>query len=104
MSPGQLDGEASCVDLIQIDSKEKKEIHEINSIECAQCEQFVDTRNPGGVLNLDQRAMGDAIPLVPLRTRDYEAMGLHISTADAQSLAQSFEALPGRARRIPRLE
>jgi len=31
-------------------------------------------------------------------------MGLHISTADAQSLAQCLEALPGRARRIPRRE
>src|SRR6266571_6981675 len=29
MSLGQFDGEASCVDLIQVDSKEKKEVHEI---------------------------------------------------------------------------
>ena len=57
MSPGQFDGEASCVDLIQVDSKEKKEVHEINSIQCAQREQFVDTRDPCGVLDLDQGAM-----------------------------------------------
>jgi len=66
MSPGQFDGEAGCVDLIQVDSKEEEEVHEINSKECAQCEQFVDTRDPGGVLDLDQRAVGDAISLVPL--------------------------------------
>jgi len=35
MSPGQFDREASCVELIEVDSKEKKEVHEINSIECA---------------------------------------------------------------------
>ena len=104
MSLGQFDGEASCVDLIQIDSKEQKEIHEINSIECAQCEEFVDTRDSGGVLDLHEGAVGDTVSLVPLGARDQAAMGLHISTTDAQSLAQCFEALPGRARRIPRLE
>jgi hypothetical protein len=104
MSLGQFDGEASRVDLIQIDSKEKKEVHEINSIECAQCEQFVDARDPCGVLDLDQRTVGDAVSLVPLCTRDQAAIHLHISTADAQSFAQSFETLPRRARRIPRLE
>ncbi len=66
MSPGQFDGESGCVDLIQIDSKEQKEVHEINSIECAQCEKLVDTRDPGGVLDLDQRTVGDTISLVPL--------------------------------------
>src|SRR6266436_4605083 len=29
MSPRQLDREPSCIDLVQIDSKEKKEVHEI---------------------------------------------------------------------------
>src|SRR6267143_395751 len=104
MSPGQFDSEASCINLIQIDSKEQKEVHEINSIECAECEQFVDTRDPGGVLDLDQRTVGDAVSLVPLCTRDQAAIHLHISTADAQSLAQSFETLPRGARRIPRRE
>src|SRR5260370_1434544 len=104
MSPGQFDSEASCIDLIQVDSKEQKEVHEINSIECAECEQFVDTRDPGGVLDLDQRAVGDAVSLVPLCTRDQAAIHLDISTADAQSLAQSFETLPRRARRIPSRE
>ena len=66
MSFGQFDGEASCVDLIQVDPKEQKEVHEVNSIECAQCEEFVDTRDPGGVLDLDQRTVGDTISLVPL--------------------------------------
>src|SRR6266404_9673098 len=66
MCLGQFDSEASCVELIQVDSKEKKEVHEINSIECAQCEEFVDTRDPGGVLDLHQRAVGDTISLVPL--------------------------------------
>jgi len=66
MSPGQFDGEASCVDLIQVDSKEQEEVHKINSIKRAQREQFVDTRDPGGVLDLHQRAVGDAISLVPL--------------------------------------
>jgi len=104
MSPGQFDSEASRIHLIQIDSKEKKEVHEINSIKCAQCEQFVDTRDPRGVLDLDQRTVGDAVSLVPLCTRDQAAIHLHISAADAQSLAQSFETLPRRARRIPRRE
>src|SRR5260370_27123924 len=104
MCLGQFDSEASCVELIQIDSKEKKEVHEINSIECAQCEQFVDTRDPCRVLDLDQRTVGDAVSLVPLCTRDQAAIHLHISTADAQSLAQSFETLPRTARRIPRRE
>src|SRR5258708_20906547 len=66
MSLGQFDGEASCVEMIQVDSKEKKKVHEINSIERAQCEEFVDTRDPGGVLDLHQRAVGDTISLVPL--------------------------------------
>ena len=70
MSLGQFDSEASCVDLIQIDSEEQEEVHEINSIECAQREQLVDTRDPAGVLDLDQRAVGDTISLVALRTRD----------------------------------
>ena len=70
MSPGQFDCKASRIDLIQIDSKEQEEVYEINSIECAQCEQLVDTRDPAGVLDLDQRAVGDTISLVPLRTRD----------------------------------
>jgi hypothetical protein len=38
MSLWQFNGEASCVDLIEVDSKEKKEVYEINSIECAQGE------------------------------------------------------------------
>src|SRR5260370_17902498 len=100
MSPGQFDSETSCIDLVQIDSKEKKEVHEINSIECAQREQLVDTRDSSGVLDLDQGTVGDAVSLVPLCTRDQAAIHLHISTADAQSLAQSFETLPRRARRI----
>jgi len=66
MSPGQFDSEPSCVDLIQIDPKEQKEVHEINSIECAQCKEFVDTWDPSGVLDLHQRTMGDTISLVPL--------------------------------------
>jgi len=66
MSLRQFDGEASCVDLIEVDCKEKKKVHEINSIECAQCEKFVDTRDPVGVLDLDQGAVGDTISLVPL--------------------------------------
>src|SRR5881392_276910 len=66
MSSGQFDGKASCVDLVQVDSKEQKEVHEVNSIECAQCEEFVDTRDPGRVLDLDQRTVGDTISLVPL--------------------------------------
>jgi len=66
MSLGQFDGEASRVDLIQVDSKEKKEVHEIDSIECAQCKEFVDTWDPSGVLDLHQRTMGDTISLVPL--------------------------------------
>src|SRR6266852_718190 len=66
MGLGQFDGEASRVDLIQVDSKEKKEVHEIDSIECAQCKEFVDTWDPSGVLDLHQRAVGDAISLVPL--------------------------------------
>ena len=70
MSLGQFDREARCGDLIQVDPKEKKEVHEINSIECAQCEEFVDTRDPGGVLDLYQRTVGDTISLVPLRVRD----------------------------------
>src|SRR5882762_11265715 len=57
MSLGQFDGEASCGDLIQVDSKEQKEVHEINSIECAECKQLVDTWDPGGVLGLDQRTV-----------------------------------------------
>ncbi len=57
MSLGQFDGEASCGDLIQVDSKEQKEVHEINSIECAECKQLVDTWDPGGVLDLDQRTV-----------------------------------------------
>src|SRR6266478_1374223 len=104
MSLGRFDGGGSWVDLIQVDSKEKKEVYEINSIECAQCEEFVDTRNPGGIFDLHQRTVGDAVSLVPLCTRDQAAIHLHISTADAQSLAQSFETLPRRARRIPRRE
>ena len=70
MSLGQFDGEPGCVDLIQIDSKEQEEVHEIDSIECAQCEEFVDTRDPGGVLDLDQRTVGNTVSPVPLRTRD----------------------------------
>jgi len=66
MSLGQFDGEASCVEMVQVDSKEKKEVHEINSIKCAQCEEFVDARDPGGVLDLHQRTVGDTISLVPL--------------------------------------
>ncbi len=66
MSLGQFDGDASRVDLIQIDSKEQEEVHEINSIECAQCEQLVDTRDSVRVLDLNQRAVGDAVSLVPL--------------------------------------
>jgi len=104
VSPGQFDGEASCVDLIEVDSKEQKEVHEINSIERAECEELVDTWDPGGVLYLNQRTVGDAVSLVPLCTRDQAAIHLHISTADAQSLAQSFETQPRRARRIPRRE
>jgi len=104
MSPGQFDGEASCVDLIEVDSKEQKEVHEINSIERAECEELVDTWDSAGVLDLDQRAVGDAISLVPLCTRDQATIHLHISTADAQSLAQGFETLPRRAGRIPRRE
>jgi hypothetical protein len=70
MSLGQFDGEASCADLIQIDSKEQKEVYEINPIESAECKQLVDTWNPGGVLYLDQRAVRDAISFVSLRARD----------------------------------
>lgn len=70
MSLGQLDCEASCVDLVQIDAKEQEEVHEINPIECAECEQLVDTRDPVGVLDLDQRAVGHTISLVPLRMCD----------------------------------
>jgi len=66
MSLGQFDGEASRVDLIQVDPKEQKEVQETNSIECAEREEFVDTRDPGGVLDLDQRTVGDTISLVPL--------------------------------------
>jgi len=66
MSLGQFDGEASCGDLIQVDSKEQKEVHEIDSIESAECEKFVDAWDPSGVLDLDQRTVGDAIFFVPL--------------------------------------
>ncbi len=70
MSLGQLDREASCGDLIQIDSKEKEEVHEIDSIESAECEKLVDAWDPSRVLDLHQRTVGDAISFVPLRTRD----------------------------------
>ncbi len=66
MSSGQFDGKASCVDLVQVDSKEQKEVHEIDSIERAECEKFVDAWDPSGVLDLDQRTVGDAISFVPL--------------------------------------
>src|SRR5438552_17988218 len=66
MSSGQFDGKASCVDLIQVDPKEEKEVHEINSIVRAEREEFVDTRDPGGVLDLDKRAVGNTISLVTL--------------------------------------
>jgi hypothetical protein len=55
-------------ELLQVaPSGEQQEVHEINSIECAECEELVDTRDPGGVLDLDQPTVPDTISLVPLR-------------------------------------
>src|SRR6266852_8905612 len=96
MSPGQFDGESGCVDLIQIDSKEQKEVHEINSIECAQCEQFVDARDPCGVLDLDQRTVGDAVSLVPLCTRDQAAIHCTSRPLMPRASRRALRRCPGR--------
>ena len=97
MSLGQLYCQPRRVDLIQIDSKEQKEVYEINSVQCAQCEQLVDAWNPVGVLDVDQRAVRNTVFSVPLRTRNEEAIRLHVPTANAQGFTQGFEPLPRRA-------
>jgi hypothetical protein len=67
---GQLNGEPSCIDLIQVDSKKQQEVYEIDSIKRAESEQLMDTWRPGRVLDVDQRTVGYVILRVSLCARD----------------------------------